>query len=129
MSGRALVDTNVVIALFAGDPAIVEKLRHRTAVFLCAPVVGELRYGALASARVDSNIARLNQFAEALVVLACDSGTAVSYATMKFSLRRKGRPIPENDVWIASLAHQHNLILLTRDEHFLELDDLKVEVI
>lgn len=129
MSGKALVDTNVVIALFAGEPTVIEKLQQRSAVFLCSPVLGELLYGAQASARVESNLARLDEFARALVVLPCDTTTAKSYADVKFDLRRKGRPIPENDVWIAAIARQHDLMLLTRDGHFKEIDRLAVELV
>jgi tRNA(fMet)-specific endonuclease VapC len=129
VSGKALVDTNVVIALFAGEPAIVEQLQRLTAVFLCVPVLGELRYGACASARVENNLARLDQFAKALIVLPCDTGTAKAYADVKFDLRKKGRPIPENDVWIASIARQHDLTLLTRDVHFREIENLNVELV
>ena len=129
MSGKALVDTNVVIALFAGDPAIVDALKHRVAVFLCAPVLGELRYGARASSRVESNLARLDEFAKALLVLPCDSETTSAYAAVKFNLRGKGRPIPENDVWIASIARQHELTLITRDGHFQEIAELNVEIV
>ncbi len=123
------MDTNVVIALFGGDPAIVDSLKHRAAVFLCAPVLGELRYGARASARVESNLARLDQFAKALMVLPCDSETASAYAAVKFDLRGKGRHIPENDVWIASIARQHDLTLLTRGAHFQEIEGLETELV
>jgi tRNA(fMet)-specific endonuclease VapC len=129
VSGKTLVDTNVVIGLFAGDPAIVESLQRQTETFLCAPVLGELRYGVLASARVESNLARLDEFAKALVVLPCDTGTAAAYATVKFGLRKKGRPIPESDVWIASIAQQHGLTLLTRDTHFQEIEGLDAELV
>jgi tRNA(fMet)-specific endonuclease VapC len=129
VSGKALVDTNVVIALFAGDPAIVESLRGLEAVYLCVPVLGELRYGAQASARVESNLARLDQFANALIVLSCDTGTATAYSEVKFDLRKKGRPIPENDVWIASIARQHGLTLFTRDVHFQEIGNLDVALV
>ena len=129
MSGKALVDTNVLIALFAGEPAIVESVQRQAAVFLCAPVLGELRYGALASARVESNLRRLDEFAKALVVLPCDARTAASYGEVKFHLRQKGRPIPENDVWIAAIARQHGLTLLTRDGHFREIQGLEVEIV
>jgi tRNA(fMet)-specific endonuclease VapC len=128
-SGKALVDTNVVIAMFAGDPGIVNDLCNRAAVFLCVPVLGELRYGAKASARVETNLARLDELARAIAVLPCDAGTAAAYAQVKFALRKKGRPIPENDVWIAALARQHQLSLLTRDNHFREIEGLDVEVI
>ncbi len=129
MSGKVLVDTNVVIALFAGEPTVVEKLKHRSAVFLCVPVVGELRYGAQASARVEDNLARLDKFARALIVLPCDTATADWYAEVKFELRKKGRPIPENDVWIAAIARQHSLTLLTRDAHFQDIEGLHAELV
>lgn len=130
MSGRALVDTDVVIGLFAGEPAIVETLQRRTAVFLSVPVLGELRYGAEASARVESNLARLDRFATELIVLPCDTQTAALYGTIKSGLRKKGRPIPENDIWIAAIARQHDLTLLTRDAvHFGEIEGLAVELV
>ena len=46
---------------------------------------------------------------------------------MKNKLLDKGKPIPENDIWIASVAMQNNLILVTRDGHFAEIEDLKYE--
>jgi len=129
VNGRALVDTNVVIALFAGEPKVVDSLQGRAEVFLCAPVLGELRYGAHASARVESNLARLDEFAKAIVVLPCDTQTAAAYGEVKFDLRKKGRPIPENDVWIAAVARQHGLTLLTRDVHFREIEGLAVDLL
>lgn len=129
VSGKTLVDTNVVIALFAGEPQIIKSLQRRNAVFLCTPVLGELHYGAQASSRVEGNLARLEEFAQALIVLPCDSQTAVSYGVVKFGLRKKGRPIPENDVWIAAIARQHGLMLLTRDAHFREIEGLQAEIV
>lgn len=129
MSGRALLDTNVVIALFAGDPAVVESLEGKTAVYLCVPVLGELRYGALASTRVEQNLGRLEELSRAVEVLACDPEIARRYAELKFKLRKKGRPIPENDVWIAAIASQHGLTLLSRDAHFKGIDGLELELV
>ena len=129
MSGRALLDTNAVIALFAGDPELVETIANKTAVFLCVPVLGELRYGALASARVEQNLARLDDFAKAVAVLPCDKECAAFYSAVKFGLRKKGRPIPENDVWIAAIARQHRLSLISRDVHFQEVDELDLELL
>ena len=129
MSGRALLDTNAVIALFAGEPELVEMVARKTAVFLCVPVIGELRYGALAAARVEQNLARLDEFAQAVTVLPCDAKSAVFYSRVKFDLRKKGRPIPENDVWIAAIARQHELSLISRDAHFQEVDGLELELL
>jgi predicted nucleic acid-binding protein len=51
-------------------------------------------------------------------VLAVDHVTAARYATIRQALRERGRPIPSNDAWIAALALQHGLPLLSRDTHF-----------
>ncbi len=129
MSGRALLDTNIVIALFAGEPAVIQALEQRVSLYLCVPVLGELQYGALASARVQQNLSRLEELSRRVAVLPCDSRTAKFYSEVKFGLRKKGRPIPENDVWIAALAMQHNLTLLTRDSHFRTVQSLDVETV
>jgi tRNA(fMet)-specific endonuclease VapC len=122
-----LVDTNIVIAMFAGDPVVIEALESKDDLFLCIPVLGELFYGALASTRVQQNVARIQEFVQAVIVLDCDTKTAARYGEVKNYLRRKGKPIPENDVWIAALARQHQLTLLTRDTHFGAVDDLDWE--
>jgi tRNA(fMet)-specific endonuclease VapC len=106
----------------------VEHLNQKQEVFLCVPVLGELRYGALASIRVEQNLARLDQLAGSMPVLPCDQATAASYGVVKLQLRGKGKPIPENDVWIAALARQHELTLVTRDSHFESVDGLLLEL-
>jgi tRNA(fMet)-specific endonuclease VapC len=129
MSGRLLVDTNIVIALFAGEPAAMHRLEQRPELFLCVPVLGELRYGALASSRVEENLARLDGFSQRVLLLTCDAGTAVHYSAIRYGLRKKGTPIPENDVWIAAIAQQYGLTLLSRDSHFRKIEGLDVETI
>ncbi len=128
MNGRVLADTNILIGLFAGDPGIVDRLQQQQDVFLCVPVLGELTYGALASVRVRENLARIREFAGAMIVLDCDRSTAESYAAVKYQLRQKGRPIPENDVWIAALTRQHGLTLVSRDSHFEAIEELSFEL-
>lgn len=129
MSGKALLDTNVVIAIFAGDPDAIRYVQKCSAVFLCVPVVGELRYGALASSCVKENMQRLDAFAKSLLVLNCDPGTSVCYGEVRLGLRKKGHPIPENDVWIAAIARQHGLKVVSRDSHFAGIDHLDVEIL
>jgi tRNA(fMet)-specific endonuclease VapC len=59
--------------------------------------------------------------------LGCDEITAKFYRTIKDGLRQKGRPIPENDIWIAAIALQNNTTLVTRDAHFHGIDHLTIE--
>jgi tRNA(fMet)-specific endonuclease VapC len=127
MSGRNLLDTNIVIALFAQDSAVVEHLDEVEEVFIPSIVLGELYFGARKSRRVKENLARIDEFAVSNVVLGCDTETARYYGEIKNALREKGRPIPENDVWVAAIALQYDLILISRDAHFGEIDHLKVE--
>jgi tRNA(fMet)-specific endonuclease VapC len=117
-----------VIAVFAGEPDILVRLQQQSAAFLSVPVLGELRYGAMASTRVEQNLGRLDDLARSITVLGCDERTADFYARTKAGLRSKGRPIPENDVWIAAIAQQHELTLATRDSHFEEVDGLSLEI-
>ncbi len=127
MTGRLLLDTNIVIALFAGDAAIRQRLLEALEVFVPSVVIGELYYGAQRSARVSENLARIDEFVASNAVLPCDAETAQRYGDIKNQLRVKGRPIPENDIWIAAIAMQHQLILVSRDRHFHEVDGLQVE--
>ena len=50
--------------------------------------------------------------------------TAEWYAEVKRMLRRKGSPIPLNDVWIAASCMEHGAKLLSFDAHFAEIDGL-----
>jgi len=127
MSGKYLLDTNIVIALFANDPAVVGKIGKRDEVFVPAVVIGELFYGAKKSGRPEKNSERIERFVSDNVILDCDAETAPLYGKVKNTLRKKGRPIPENDIWIATTAFQHDLILISRDEHFKEVEGLKLE--
>ncbi|ARA93624.1 VapC toxin family PIN domain ribonuclease [Rhodothermaceae bacterium RA] len=126
MNGRLLLDTNIVIALFAGEAAVVEPLMAAHEVFIPSIVLGELYYGAHRSTRVSENLDRITRFAAASQILPCDADTARWYGQIKQRLRARGRPIPENDLWIAALTRQHNLTLITRDRHFSDVDDLPV---
>jgi tRNA(fMet)-specific endonuclease VapC len=58
--------------------------------------------------------------------LECDATTANYYGQIKKELKEKGNPIPENDIWIAAIAKQHELELVSRDKHFEKIDNLKV---
>jgi len=127
MAGRYLLDTNIVIALFAGDDGVRERLSSAGEFFLPTVVVGELLYGALCSKNSGDNIEKVNRFLASMSVLPCDSSTAVEYAGIKRNLRERGKMIPENDAWIAATASQHGITLVTRDAHFEEVGAISKE--
>lgn len=128
MSGRYLLDSNIIIALFASDKAVLEAVDEAEEVFIPSIVIGELYYGAQKSGKRQANVARVDSFVQVNTILDCDRETARWYGQIKSALQAKGRPIPENDIWIAALARQHGLILATRDKHFHEVDSIDIEV-
>src|SRR5262245_24611879 len=126
MSGRFLLDTNMVIALWANDATVTAPLAIAREVFVPIIVLGELYYGARKSAWSATNLARIDAFAARSSILLCDLGTAQQYGVIKNELRAKGRPIPENDIWIAAVAMQYSLTLASRDDHFGDVDGLTI---
>jgi tRNA(fMet)-specific endonuclease VapC len=125
-TGSVLLDTNILIALLAGEAAVLEQLNTATAVYIPSIALGELYYGAQKSARASDNIFRIDELGAAAAVLGCDAETAARYGEIKAALRTRGTPIPENDIWIAAIAVQHELEVVTRDTHFDLVDGLAV---
>jgi tRNA(fMet)-specific endonuclease VapC len=127
MSGKCLLDTNIVIAIFSRDEAVMMELAKSREIFIPSVVLGELYYGAQKSAHKKENTAVIDKFASANTILACDLDTARQYGKIKESLLAKGRSIPDNDIWIAAIAFQHHLPLVTRDLHFNEIKGLAIK--
>jgi tRNA(fMet)-specific endonuclease VapC len=125
MSGKYLLDTNIIIALFADEETVINRLKQADEVFIPIVAIGELCYGARKSARTIDNLRRIDEFVVKSAVLRCDVETARYYGDIKNKLRLKGRPLPENDIWIAAVALQYNLTLVTRDAHFQEIENLQ----
>ena len=87
-NGRYLLDTNIVTALFAGEASVIEHLSAADEVFLPVPVLGELYYGARKSARATATLARLDEFAASVTVIApTGSGFEASRSSAKTSKR------------------------------------------
>jgi tRNA(fMet)-specific endonuclease VapC len=120
---RVLLDTTIVVPYFNQEEAIWRHFRG-TIVYVPSIVIGELYFGAYQSQRVSENVKRIKDFISINTILFCDTETADQYGQIKFKLKLKGRPIPENDIWIAAVAVRYDLPLVTRDEHFQEVDDL-----
>jgi tRNA(fMet)-specific endonuclease VapC len=125
-TGEVLFDTNIVLALFVQDASVMERL-EQAVVYIPSVVLGELYYGAYSSEQIQANLDRIDDFITISAMLSCDAVTARHYGQIKSGLRAKGRPIPENDIWIAALARQHHLTLISRDAHFGEVDGLSLE--
>lgn len=113
-----ILDTNAISALFGGDLALAQILEDAERLSIPAIAIGEYRYGLRRSRLRDQLEPLLATLIAETNVLVIDEGTTAAYATLRDDLRRAGQPIPENDVWIAALARQHGLPVLSNDRHF-----------
>jgi tRNA(fMet)-specific endonuclease VapC len=128
MSGRYLLDTNVAIRVLNREVDLESRRDRGLEAFLCVTVVGELLFGAAKSASPDDNRSRIERLLDVCPLIPHDLDTAKRYGALKAAQRSKGRPIPENDIWVAASALQHGLILAARDRHFEYVAGLDVEV-
>ena len=113
-----ILDTNGLSAIADGDPDLEPVLRRAAEVSVPVIVLGEFRYG-IRGSRDRAQYERWLQKATASYrVLVVDEATTEHYAALRAELKRMGRAIPSNDLWIAALARQHSLPLLSRDRHF-----------
>ena len=123
---RFALDTNIVSAWLKGEISIADKIDSAESVFLPIIVIGELYYGAAFSSQVAKNTQDIKKITSRYQLLSLDEDTTVIYGAIKTGLRKKGKPIPENDIWIAAIAIQNDLALATRDNHFKEIEDLSL---
>lgn len=120
MNGSYLLDTNIIIAFFRQEENVVQRVSQAD-VYVPIIVVGELVYGAFNDNRSESDLARIHAFIADVNILGCDVQVTEAYGAIKAAQRRKGRPLPENDLWIAAIAQRHALTLVSRDGHFEEI--------
>lgn len=113
-----ILDTNALSAFVDGEPGVRDALRRETRAAIPVIVLGEFRYGIAGSRHRAAYEAWLEEQLPHFEILTVTDRTAVAYALLRVALRRSGRPIPANDAWIAALALQHRLPILSRDEHF-----------
>ncbi|MDX2069583.1 MAG: type II toxin-antitoxin system VapC family toxin [Haliscomenobacter sp.] len=128
MSGkRYLLDSNIIIDVFRGESKTVERISLTQKLFVPVIVIGELYYGAYKSNQIARRIAEVKQLEELVTILNVTPVTSQLYGEIKQRLYAKGKPIPENDIWIAAIAIEHGLVLITRDKHFEEVEGVVIE--
>ena len=120
------LDTNAYSDFMRGEAARVQIIRTARLIYLPLIVLGELRAGFAAGNQESANAANLQRFLNSprVQVLSPDEQTTHHYAQLYLQLRKKSVSIPTNDLWIAALVVQHNLILCTSDSHFQHLPQI-----
>ena len=120
-----ILDTNALSALADGDEGVAAKLEPVSVPSLPSIVLGEFRYGILGSKLHGRYEGWLQRSLTAFAVVSVGGTTAVHYAAIRFGLKSRGTPIPENDIWIAALALQYRLPVLSRDKHFSFIPEIR----
>ncbi len=122
------IDTNAYSVFKRGDEQVLEVLRQAPRVLISITVLGELLGGFAFGAKEGPNRAELTAFLASprVQVVPLTSATADIYASLYAALRRLGKPIPTNDLWIAASAMEHGAALLSLDQHFAPIVGLRV---
>ena len=123
---RVLLDTNAYTALFRGHDGVVDRVRRADHVLVSTVVAGELLFGFRNGSRFEANRRELEDFLASPYVelLTVTLVTSDRFGRIAAALRRKGRPIPTNDIWIAAHAMESGAELLSFDQHFEEIDGI-----
>jgi predicted nucleic acid-binding protein len=123
---KVLLDTNAYTALFRAHPAVAERVRRADQVLVSTVVAGELLFGFRNGSQYEANRRDLEDFLASphVALLPVTLVTAERFGRIAAALRRKGRPLPTNDIWIAAHAMESGADLLSFDGHFEQIDGL-----
>ncbi len=127
MTGNKLIlDTNIVIELFRGNKKVLSVLSNYDVIYLPITVLGELYLGAYRSLNIQKKLEEIKRFVKSCSILDSDTNTADNYGAIKSRLLNIGKPLPENDIWIAAISIQYDLPLYTLDNHFNEIEGIRL---
>lgn len=117
---RLCLDTSAYSHFKRGDEAVVRLLSEANWVGVSVVVLAELRFGFSLGRHTKKNEADLLDFLghPVVQVLEVDDEAARLYVEMALDLRRIGKPIPTNDLWIAAVAAREGATIVTYDAHF-----------
>jgi tRNA(fMet)-specific endonuclease VapC len=117
---RILIDTNIYSYALRGIPDVINTLQKANEICISSISIGELLFGFKNGSREQEMREELEVFLDAprVQIHYIDETTAEFYADILTLLRKKGKPIPTNDIWIAAVAFQHGLKLFSKDRHF-----------
>jgi tRNA(fMet)-specific endonuclease VapC len=123
---KLLLDTNAYAALLRGHADVTRRVREAEEILLSVVVVGELIFGFRNGARYEANRRALDEFLRSPYVALLPFGivTADRFGRIASALKRKGRPLPTNDIWIAAHAMETGAELVSFDRHFGEIEGL-----
>jgi tRNA(fMet)-specific endonuclease VapC len=122
----SILDTNIITKMIDEDPVAVSIIKKIEIFYTSVIVAGELYFAAAKSARREANLVVFKTILSGLKIIPIDEKVCMSYADIKLDLKKKGMPIPENDIWIAACAYTHGLSVATLDNHFSEITQIEL---
>lgn len=125
---KVLIDTNAYAKLLAGDKSVLEEINYSDMVYMSVFVLGELYAGFKSGNKERENMRLLRRFFDksTVQVLNATNETSEIFGMIKSALKKKGKPIPINDVWIAAHTLETGSVLITYDKHFLHVAGIRL---
>ena len=120
-----ILDTNALSAWVEGLATVEAAFRSADRLVVPSVVLGEYYFGIRQSRHRNRYEEWLRRYLPLAEIAAVTSATADAYADIRLELKRLGHPIPPNDAWIAALARQHALPVLSNDTHFDVVDGIR----
>jgi len=121
-----LIDTNAYVSFKCGETSALEIIQYAETLAISPIVIGELLSGFECGNKTKKNREELQQFLKSsrVKLFSVTSDTANFYNQIYFSLRKKGKPIPSNDLWIAAQVLENGCVLYSHDKHFKVINGL-----
>jgi tRNA(fMet)-specific endonuclease VapC len=125
---KILIDTNAISEFFLGNEEVLAKIAEAEIIYISVVVLGELYAGFKNGTREKQNRQWLKQFCAKPSIQIADvtNETAEIFSDIMHSLRKKGKPIPTNDVWLAAQAFETGSAFITFDKHFTNIHGLRL---
>jgi tRNA(fMet)-specific endonuclease VapC len=123
-----LIDTNAYSAFQQRETTVQQLIEDAGQIYVPWILLGELYFGSFDGDKTQENINALQEFmaVEKVTVLFPDGQTAIIYGEIAAGLKRIGKPLQQNDIWIAALAKQHDYPLMTKDKAFKHIIGLRI---
>ncbi|MBU0764230.1 MAG: type II toxin-antitoxin system VapC family toxin [Bacteroidetes bacterium] len=120
------VDTNIAIDILNGNEKVISMLDIYSVLCIPVTVCGELLFGAVNSGNSKRNLVKYRGFISNCTILNINTDVAEQYAVIRKNLKKRGTPIPENDIWIAATCIVYDILLATNDRHFSYISSLNL---
>lgn len=126
MNGKFLLDSNIIIEIFRGNEKFANRIQELGSIVIPVISLGELYFGANKSNQKEKQRKQIEEFENTFEIANVNSNTSKIYGNIKNKLKEAGRPIPENDIWIAAIAKERKYTLISNDKHFKQVSEIEL---